>query len=112
MAEEKIDRELEAAETDADRTYWEDMQGKLDSNNHEDWEEIYNLGVEENARIEAELEDDRPDFGDEEVGRWTDEEMYDTEDPLASDVDTWVHPNKTRTEEQEAYDDRHMPNPH
>lgn len=102
LAEELIDRELEAAETDADRTYWEGMQGKLDSDNPEDWEEIYNLGVKENARIEAEYERDMA-LADEELDRindergkdpyegyddidasggWTDEERFGTDDPL------------------------------
>lgn len=115
LAEELIDRELEAAESDADRTYWEGMQGKLDSDNPEDWEEIYNLGVKENARIEEELDDDPRNEAHDPYDDWGDDDGYeddDTEDPLEGDVDKWVHQDETRTDAQIERDERYAIEPY
>ncbi|MBP7018709.1 hypothetical protein KBB17_04360 [Candidatus Saccharibacteria bacterium] len=113
----------------------EELLANLDTDDLETIKKINEIGEAEAGRLrDAEAtETDRLDMEQilaeiaadkaEDDERWPDDE-YDfdpreddyedeeTEDPLAGDVDAWVNPNETRTKEQEAYDARHMPNPH
>lgn len=55
-------------------------------------------------RYAEELERARRSWAEDDAERFG---GYGDEDPLVGDVDRWVHPDETRTEDQIAYDERY-----
>lgn len=66
------------------------------------------------ARIASDADDDDHDAEMARLDKLNDDggdEEEDNEDPLAGDVDRWVHPDETRSDEQIAHDEKYAAQP-